>query len=534
MNSNPTSEHKSFLRRLVARRAFRIFLFTCAVLVTLLALWHAEENWRGARAWNNYKRQRAAAGESFDSASVVPPRVPDDQNFAMTPFFAPLFDFKPGTQTHRDPKAYDRTMRFLDDIPAGWKSSSDTDLVSLANEILHPKNKPANTTPDVTHQKDAARLILQNFEKYSPVVEELRRASERPYVRFNIAYDSPDKLAILLPHLAVLRNMCRMLMIRATAELALDQTDQACADVELAVFLAESPKSEQIVISQLVRQAALKFALEPVVIGLKNHQWSDAQLQKLQARLEDINLVAGLKISLDGESKFFVGSALDDLKAHYNRLKLINRWQSMMSPHPTEESDNPLFDFLFFLAVPRGWVDFEQLNYQKTFVDRMQTAIDLPNRAFDPEVAGAADLFLMRTKARGPWSNAFYHEVVATLALPSFHRLAQKTAWIQAQVNMTQVGCALERYRLANGQYPENVSAVTPRFINTLPNDPIKGGALKYHRTDSGFSLYSVGWNGVDDDGKGMDPNGKAQLVDAKHGDWIWGAPVSFGPIREQ
>ena len=36
-----------------------------------------------------------AKGEHFDTARLIPPKVPDDQNFAMTPYFAPLFDLPP-------------------------------------------------------------------------------------------------------------------------------------------------------------------------------------------------------------------------------------------------------------------------------------------------------------------------------------------------------------------------------------------------------------------------------------------------------
>src|ERR1035441_2608767 len=52
-----------------------------AVLATLTAVLVTEENWRGKRAWEKYKREAEARGERFDLASAVPPTVPDDQNF---------------------------------------------------------------------------------------------------------------------------------------------------------------------------------------------------------------------------------------------------------------------------------------------------------------------------------------------------------------------------------------------------------------------------------------------------------------------
>ena len=56
-----------------------------AALGMLVVLFYAEEDLRGWHAWNKFKHQWEARGEKFDAASAVPPRVPDDQNFAMSP-----------------------------------------------------------------------------------------------------------------------------------------------------------------------------------------------------------------------------------------------------------------------------------------------------------------------------------------------------------------------------------------------------------------------------------------------------------------
>src|SRR5579859_1989731 len=64
---------------------FKRFLFGLACVVTLIALAYAEEDLRGKLDWNSYKRQLEAKGEKTDFNDFVPPAVPDDENFAMTP-----------------------------------------------------------------------------------------------------------------------------------------------------------------------------------------------------------------------------------------------------------------------------------------------------------------------------------------------------------------------------------------------------------------------------------------------------------------
>src|SRR5207249_5543411 len=49
--------------RLFNRRMFRGLLFGSVCLATLIALVYAEEDWRGKRAWENFKREWEARGE---------------------------------------------------------------------------------------------------------------------------------------------------------------------------------------------------------------------------------------------------------------------------------------------------------------------------------------------------------------------------------------------------------------------------------------------------------------------------------------
>jgi hypothetical protein len=528
--SNPTDPtppaRKGFVRRMLS---WRILLFVIAALITLLALFHAEENFRGAHAWNKYKAERRAAGEIVDATAIISPKVPDDENFAMTPFLAPLFDFYPGTQKHRDTNAVTRAQEYFKDIADGPNAATNafaTDLVTFANLIAHPKDKPDSNKPQVTDTQAAARVVLEALRPYSAVIEELRTASQRPYVRFNIAWDTPDKISILLPHLIAIKRAVRALSLQTAAELALGQTDLALNDVKLALYLSEAPKHEAIVVSELVRNACLQMTTQPLTVGLQNHQWTDEQLTQLQQALEKIDTIAGIANALNGESKILVNSAFERLKAESNRLKLLDTWSSMTDGSAHGVGANPIAECLFWAAVPRGWCDFEQLNYERYFNEHIMAAIDVAHHSIDPMLAANGETALQKIKGLGPVHNVLHHEVIAVVALPSLHRVAQKTALIQAEINMQLLTCALERYRLAHGRYPDDLNALIPEFAKSLPNDPIKGGPLHYHRDGSAFVLYSVGWNGTDDGGKVIAKNKSRN--DPNQGDWVWGIPAKY------
>jgi hypothetical protein len=127
--------------------------------------------------------------------------------------------------------------------------------------------------------------------------------------------------------------------------------------------------------------------------------------------------------------------------------------------------------------------------------------------------------------------NAKPYNFLAAIDTPNITRATQTLAHHQTLANEAQIVCALERYHLAHGEYPETLDALVPQFIGKLPHDIIGGQPLHYRRIDppsqssgaaSGkFLLYSVGWNETDDDGQiVLKPDGSE---DWGKGDWVWG-----------
>ncbi len=290
---------------------WRVISLIVAGLVTLLALFYAEENWRGKRAWESYKREMEAKGEVYDFTKFVPPRVPDDQNFAMTPFLAPLFDFIPGTQQVRDTNVWNR----IDPVTKSpnevgtvlnkpvWKEGKTLDMVNLANDLL-ATNRNASARFSPGQSQEAARAILENPKSIGPVLNELRTASQRPYSRFNIAYDWDSKFAILLPEAGTMGAICSKLELRSCSELALNETDAAFPDVSLMFRLIWSTQTEPFLISHLVRAACIGRTLQPIWEGLSRHQWSESQLEYFGQQLGTLNFMADGLRSIRAEQAF--------------------------------------------------------------------------------------------------------------------------------------------------------------------------------------------------------------------------------------
>ena len=175
--------------------------------------------------------------------------------------------------------------------------------------------------------------------------------------------------------------------------------------------------------------------------------------------------------------------------------------------------------------VPRGWFYLEQVSYNRAFDAYVRLGVDLASRRVDPQVIAQNEKAIEQS-LQGGGSLFFGHRLMAAVLLPAIPQAYRKFAYFQTLVDEATLACALERYRLANGHYPDALADLTPQFVAKLPHDVITGEPLKYRRTDNGrFVLYSVGWNGKDDGGM-IAMSGKSKTnMDIGEGDWVWPQP---------
>src|SRR5579871_170931 len=247
------------VRWLFSWRTIRRALITLAVLITVVALAWTEENVRGKWAWNRYKSQLEAKGEKLDFKDFVPPKVPDDQNFAMTPMLAGMYDFSKGPRPWDDTNVWHRahlhywsgqnSSNRVPEMTRGHGAIAGVpDLNAWASFFRGAKNSASTLT-----RQEAAREVTLSLARFQSQMDELQSATRRPFSRFNIAYDTPNPLAMMLPHLSMLKGDTVVFQLRASAEMSLGNTQAALSDIKTMISLANAVRSEPIEICHLVR-----------------------------------------------------------------------------------------------------------------------------------------------------------------------------------------------------------------------------------------------------------------------------------------
>jgi hypothetical protein len=488
---------KGFWRRQFSWQGLRRALIGLVVLITLIALVVTEEDWRGKHDWANYRRDLEAKGERFDWQAFVPPAVPDNQNFFTAPVFTNIVSGKIRLDPY--PKG-DKTYIYT---AGDWRKNSVTDLRPWQRVYRDlGENDNGDKFPVSPEPQTPAADVLLALSLYDPVVEELRQASEQPYAYIPLPYEDGIYAIAqpLLPSLAALKRCTQVLEVRAIAELAAGQNQKALDDIRLLLYLSKSLGNSPFLISQLVRMAIVDISIQPIWEGLAQHKWSEEQLGDLETQLSGIDFLDDYGVTIRCERAFAI--------------------MSFETQRRTHEIIMPDGDTRNIKLMPSAYFYQNELAFAQMSEQWTLPLVDTNSRVISPE-----NYQRIEADIRAQQKHLSLYAVQARMLAPAIGPAVKKLAFAQSSIDLARVGCALERYRLAQGEYPKTLDVLAPQFIAEVPHDIINGQPLHYRlRPDGQFILYSVGWNETDDGGQIVLT--KKGMVDRDQGDWVWQYPA--------
>ena len=116
-------------------------------------------------------------------------------------------------------------------------------------------------------------------------------------------------------------------------------------------------------------------------------------------------------------------------------------------------------------------------------------------------------------------STPWYYKMTGAL-LPNVVTVLFKRATLEAMFETARVGIACKIYKNMYGNFPEDLTELSPEILEEVPVDPFTGHPLIYKKQDLGIIVYSVGSNLKDDGGNGTWLI--TSLVMEKDDDWAW------------
>ena len=458
---------------------FRRLALTFGALLALLVLFHLVENWRGRRAWRQWRQAREAAGGSYDRAALIPPEVPDAENFARAPGLAQAMEPMAGVPQLPPlpvlPTALVDTLR-------QWKMGSKADLPALK-----------------------AKLKLKDFQEilapWEGELTTLTEAAHRPKCRLLRDYRDPNAMPALLG----MRSRGRALALRALVALGERREAAALEDVLTGLRVAAHLQQEPHLLTALLRTAWVDGMLQPIWEGLQDHRWNGPQLLKLQEALAPIDLVASMARGWRMEQIYVVNlfeqAAEGPLRSRQDLESILGEPRS---------GPRPVLDCV--TLFPKGWMYQNLCRLDQYYVTHFLGAFDPAGHRIHVQV-GAEAAFRRFISQRGVYS------LLARRTLPLLIQQNFRVARAQSGLDLAVLACALERHKLERGRYPASLAALVPAYLAKPPVDVVEGQPLSYTLQPSGtYTLYSLGWNQTDEKGVAMAGTEANPFL----GDWVW------------
>ena len=315
--------------------------------------------------------------------------------------------------------------------------------------------------------EEATGTVREMLAKCAEPLELLRQATRMERCRFEPDRTSPA--IVSLEHLSDLRQVSRLVRWSALLRLRDGDVDGALEDSRTGLLVSQVLASEPVLISFMVHLALVSQSLDSADLILSEHQPGP---EICRAFIQDLKTVGdslrrGLSRAFKGE-RVVTRRSLVDMTPQSSALRWLTR------------------------PIMR--------RVAASCLKEMQPLVELGRKPY-PEARSEMDRLAALADELGKREFKDPGEVLAIMSAPVFVRIKEDATKAEARIALAQVALALKLYKADHGRYPEALDALAPEFLDRVPLDPFTAQPLKYARDDGGFFVYSVGLNGVDDDG---------------------------------
>jgi hypothetical protein len=333
--------------------------------------------------------------------------------------------------------------------------------------------------PSVDLQQQANQYLgSERVTRALELIDEANRMSWCLWVE-----DYSSGYGTVIPHLSYVREVAKLILLRARLRYAAGDQEGAVADVQSAMRLAASLEFDRFTISELVQDSCLERSVTAIA-----QMAETAPMSAQAAGALGKSLVAAEPLLDVTEALRMEAAIMYDVSE-----KLLGEWDIGRVPEVPDRGQ-----------LPRRWLEWRLLvSYPFRPLYRLeQTRLIQYNNALislsqQPYYMAKDRLRTLEVSLH--LDHRAFH-LVSWLA-STLTKLQSRAAKTQALLRAASVGLALEAYRDAEGAYPESLAVLSPQYFPEVPVDPFTGKGLVYRLTDHEVLVYSIGDNGKDDRG---------------------------------
>lgn len=472
------------------------------VLGTLITLFYAVENWRGARAWKEMEAQLRAISEPLTIAELVPAPVPDDRNVAMAAIFQEVF-------------AYDKATKET----ISKQEMPPVPRIQQINKVINELNSKPNVLPSYAYGRIASIpdfTVLEKFkDKNGALLSEIRQALDRPQINWN--HDYSLRFSLSVPHLGSIMDLGKYYQLEALDHMDSGRSDLALEDIRYIQRLSEIAKKDPFLMENLVSMTVNSVNGNTIWAGLQRRAWNEKQILELQdLATKKSDEFSDYQKGLRWERTTFLQATQGNQVEFLERMTSLNELSSF--------SWESLLTMTYFFLRPKGWMDMDRGLYSGW----MQRYIELCGK-FGKGLSGLEEFRKLDEEFLSKSGDVTQRLMtpMTFLAFPALSGVFKRSIETENLNRMIQIACSLERYRLATGKIPASLEVLVPKYLSALPLDIVNGEPLKFvGKNGEDYLLYSVGLNGTDDGGY--------TSKDRNKGDWVWPSKPGLVEVRDK
>jgi tetratricopeptide (TPR) repeat protein len=342
-------------------------------------------------------------------------------------------------------------------------------------------------------------LIKTELAKLPEFADVKRKLIKTPRGRFPIKF-ADDWLGTLINERQLTRQFAEALKCEAFMLAETKQYDEALASCAVMLDIADMLAPEWSLIEYLIRRNHQTHAVYALKRILAQGEPSSDALRLIQASVARGINDKGLLHAMRGER-----AGLHHLMTNIRNSKVKDLRMNWQSHEKFRHS---------------GWM-YEQ--FPSTLAPHAPEALRFMTEAVEiaklPMHERKPKLDEWHAKARGTTNPVIF------LLCPAFDQVNRADVANQALLRSAVVAMASERYRRTHKDCPTSLEdLVKAKLLDAVPVDPIDNQPLRFRRTNDGIVIYSIGTDGIDNQGHIDHENWNAKGVDLGFRLWNPGA----------
>ncbi|MFK7758751.1 MAG: hypothetical protein AB8C13_02260 [Phycisphaerales bacterium] len=378
-----------------------------------------------------------------------------------------------------------------------------------------------NIPTDHPHYEETAQLIRD----FAPHLDQIRQAAHRPIIGINLSFDlkiteegdnphdtrmapppkdpkdQPILVDLLLPNLGTTRQHANLLYFDMLVAARDGDNPRVYENLSAILAITRQKSFDGTLITDLVRIAIAGLANEGIKKILTEHPETLTREQLVNLSHELALVRPHLHLSFDGErmmfddvlQRIYTDDGNGNGRLTQNGVNILNTLADYSSEHIKSDVDA--------LSMLTGPIALSIAPNRKSQHEIYHSMIDLIEYI---QLKGPQYIPLL---AAEEYKLIFNENRISTLPyspieilLPALSNAVNRTYQAHMTHDATATMLALEIYKLDHDTYPASLSQLAPRYLPIVPEDLFNpGDRIRYLSNSSGYSLYSVGSDGDDD-----------------------------------